>query len=154
MSSTRACTSSGGGGVTAATAMETMKFSAMPRVPIPSGEIPHNQCSDVLRSGLTNLKKMIYAAVKVIPTIMPLTAPALFMRFEKMPITMAGKNELAARPKANATTCATNPGGLCRSTQRYRLLHPPQCVRQSIPVSPVASVSSSLSKDHAQQQWR
>ena len=43
---------------------------------------------------------------------MPLMAPALFIRLEKIPMTIAGKNELAASPKANATTCPTNPGGL------------------------------------------
>ena len=32
--------------------------------------------------------------------------------FKKIPIIIAGKKEAAAKPKAKATTCATNPGGL------------------------------------------
>ncbi len=42
----------------------------------------------------------------------PATAPSRFIRREKIPSRMAGKKEAAARPKAKATTCATNPGGL------------------------------------------
>ena len=34
------------------------------------------------------------------------------MRLEKIPSSMAGKNEEAARPKAKATVAATKPGGL------------------------------------------
>ena len=66
------------------------------------------------------MKKIIYAAVKVIPTIIPATAPFLFIRLVKIPITIAGKNELAARPKANATTSPTNPGGLI---PKYPAIH-------------------------------
>ncbi len=43
---------------------------------------------------------------------MPATAPCLVVFLEKIPSTMIGKNDAAARPKANATTSATNPGGL------------------------------------------
>ena len=39
-------------------------------------------------------------------------APSLLMRFEKIPSSIAGKNEEAARPKARATVAATKPGGL------------------------------------------
>src|SRR5690606_37070003 len=41
----------------------------------------------------------------------PAMAPSLFMRFEKMPMSIAGKKEAAAKPKAKATTEATKPGG-------------------------------------------
>ena len=44
------------------------------------------------------------------PTIIPLIAPNLFMRFEKIPMVIAGKNDAAASPNAKATTCATKPG--------------------------------------------
>ena len=50
--------------------------------------------------------------MNTIPEIMPAMAPSRFMRREKMPRMMAGKNEAAASPKANATTWATKPGGL------------------------------------------
>ena len=39
-------------------------------------------------------------------------APSLFIRLSNIPKIMAGKKEEAASPKANATTCATKPGGL------------------------------------------
>ena len=58
----------------------------------------------MLRAGLINLKKIIYDTVNVMPTIIPVTAPTLFIRLEKIPMTIAGKNELAASPKAKATT--------------------------------------------------
>ena len=38
-------------------------------------------------------------------------APSLLTLLEKIPRMIAGKNEAAARPKARATTAATNPGG-------------------------------------------
>jgi len=40
------------------------------------------------------------------PQIMPVIAPALLIRFEKIPIRSVGKNEAAAKPKAKATVCA------------------------------------------------
>jgi len=43
-------------------------------------------------------------------------APCLFARLEKMPSNITGNNDAAARPKAKATTCATQPGG---SNPRY-----------------------------------
>ena len=46
------------------------------------------------------------------PVAMPAIAPSRFIRFQKMPRMIAGKNDAAASPKANATTSATNPGGL------------------------------------------
>ena len=49
--------------------------------------------------------------MKESPAIIPAMAPSLFMRLEKIPIKITGKNDEAASPKANATTCATNPGG-------------------------------------------
>ena len=49
--------------------------------------------------------------MKRTPAIMPVTAAVVPTRFEKMPRTMAGKNEAAARPNAKATTCETKPGG-------------------------------------------
>ena len=42
---------------------------------------------------------------------MPEIAPSLLSLFEKIPIKSAGKIVEAARPNANATTCATKPGG-------------------------------------------
>ncbi len=45
------------------------------------------------------------------PEIMPRIAPSRVVRFVKIPRMMTGKNDDAARPKANATTCATNPSG-------------------------------------------
>ncbi len=45
------------------------------------------------------------------PQIMPAIAGTVPTRFEKMPSTMAGKKLAAARPKANATTWLTKPGG-------------------------------------------
>src|SRR5690606_28547748 len=45
------------------------------------------------------------------PPTIPAMAPSRFMRLEKMPMTMAGKKEAAAKPKARATTEATKPGG-------------------------------------------
>jgi len=39
-------------------------------------------------------------------------APSLFILLSKIPRIIAGNNEAAARPKASATTAATNPGGL------------------------------------------
>ena len=41
----------------------------------------------------------------------PGTAPDWFVRLVKMPGRNEGKNDAAARPKATATTCATNPSG-------------------------------------------
>jgi cation/acetate symporter len=40
------------------------------------------------------------------------TAPLLFMRLEKIPIISTGNSEAPAIPKASATVCAANPGGL------------------------------------------
>ena len=48
---------------------------------------------------------------KAIPQIIPSMAPWRFIRLSKMPRIIAGKNDDAASPKANATTSATNPGG-------------------------------------------
>ena len=45
------------------------------------------------------------------PTIIPDTAPGIFILLEKMPIIIAGKKDAAANPKAKATTAATKPGG-------------------------------------------
>ena len=46
-----------------------------------------------------------------IPITIPDIAPSLFILLSKIPRIIAGKKEEAARPNANATTCATNPGG-------------------------------------------
>ena len=53
--------------------------------------------------------------MKPIPEIIPAIAPSRFMRLVKIPRRMTGKNDEAARPKASATTSATNPGGLIPS---------------------------------------
>ena len=53
----------------------------------------------------------MYAVVNPSPQSIPAIAPSRFMRLEKMPRTMAGKNDEAAKPKAKATTWATKPGG-------------------------------------------
>ena len=45
------------------------------------------------------------------PVTIPAIAPSLFIRLENIPMKIAGKSDAAARPKANATTCATQPGG-------------------------------------------
>ena len=45
------------------------------------------------------------------PIMSPERAPSLLTRLLKMPKTMAGKKEEAAKPKAKATTSATKPGG-------------------------------------------
>src|SRR5690606_22222856 len=58
------------------------------------------------------LKYTMYEAVNMSPTTMPATTPSRLALLEKIPRVMAGKNEAAASPKANATTCATKPGGL------------------------------------------
>ncbi len=112
IASTKSCTSCGGGAVKAETPIATTKLIIIPIVPMPSGDTPNHQCSAVFNSGCVNLKYTMYHAVNVIPAIMPATAPYVFVLFVKMPRMIAGKNEAAARPKANATTCATNPGGL------------------------------------------
>ena len=80
-------------------------------MPIPSGEIPKSQWSGEFSSGDTNLKRTMYAAVNRIPTSIPATAPSRVVRFEKIPRMIAGKNEDAASPNANATTSPTKPGG-------------------------------------------
>ncbi|MQM40203.1 hypothetical protein KBTX_04250 [wastewater metagenome] len=54
----------------------------------------------------------MYTSVVVRPTIMPVMAPALFMRLLKIPSMSTGNSEEAARPKASATTWAAKPGGL------------------------------------------
>ena len=54
--STRFCTSSDGEGVNLDTTKDTAKLIIIPRVPIPSGEIPNHQCSAEFNSGLMNLK--------------------------------------------------------------------------------------------------
>src|SRR5690606_23927368 len=51
MSSTISCTSKGGGGVTRDTRMATTKFNNIPKVPNPSGEMPHHQWASVEVSG-------------------------------------------------------------------------------------------------------
>ena len=43
---------------------------------------------------------------------MPAIAPSRFIVLENIPIIIAGKKLAAAKPNANATTDATNPGGL------------------------------------------
>ena len=43
---------------------------------------------------------------------MPAAAPIAVVFFQKIPSTRIGKKLAAASPKARATTCATNPGGL------------------------------------------
>ena len=88
-----------------ATGIATAKLINIPIEPIPSGEIPRNQSA--LEVPGINLNQMMYAAVKTIPQIMPATAPVAFMRFQKIPRSIAGKKLLAARPKAKATTAAT-----------------------------------------------
>ncbi len=95
----------------AETPIATTKLIIIPTVPIPSGDTPNHQCSTVFNSGCANLKYTMYHAVSVSQAIMPATAPYLFVLFVKMPRMIAGKNDAAARPKANATTCATNPTG-------------------------------------------
>ena len=45
------------------------------------------------------------------PTNIPAIAPSRLVRWSKMPSRMIGKKLAAARPKAKATTSATNPGG-------------------------------------------
>ena len=42
---------------------------------------------------------------------MPAIAPSLLSRLENMPNSRAGKIVDAAKPNANATTCATKAGG-------------------------------------------
>ena len=59
---------------------------------------------------------MMYAAVKVIPDSIPAIAPSRFMVRVKVPRMITGKNDDAASPKAKATVCATNPGGLMPSS--------------------------------------
>ncbi len=54
---------------------------------------------------------MMYEAVNVMPTIMPVTAGTVPTRLEKIPISRTGKRLDAASPKANATTWLTKPGG-------------------------------------------
>ena len=49
--------------------------------------------------------------MKISPTNIPEIAPSLLMDFKKIPKNNAGKIVAAANPNANATTCATNPGG-------------------------------------------
>ena len=85
----------------------TMKFTSIPITPIPSGDMPNHQFSGVLYSGCMNLNQTMYEVVNAIPAIIPVIAPGPFILLEKIPITMAGKNEDAARPKANATIAAT-----------------------------------------------
>ena len=55
-SSTIEETSLGGGEVKEETIKETETFINIPIKPIPSGEIPNNQLSDVFSSGAKNLK--------------------------------------------------------------------------------------------------
>ena len=83
----------------------------IPIVPMPSGDIPHNQFDEELSSGCMNLKYKIYPRVKIRPAIIPEMAPSLFMTLVKIPKRMAGKRVAAASPNAKATTCATKPGG-------------------------------------------
>ena len=45
------------------------------------------------------------------PDNIPVIAPSLFIDLEKIPSSNAGKIVAAANPNANATTCATKPGG-------------------------------------------
>jgi hypothetical protein len=78
---------------------------------MPSGEIANSQLSSKFIEGLINLKYAMYRKVKINPTNIPEIAPSLLMDFEKIPKNNAGKIVAAARPNANATTCATNPGG-------------------------------------------
>ena len=82
----------------------TKKFIIIPTTPIPSGDIPSSQYSDVLYSGEINLKNIIYVAVKIRPDNIPNIAPYWFILFEKIPITIAGNIDAAAKPKAKATT--------------------------------------------------
>ena len=84
--------------------MLTKILIIMPMVPIPSGDIPHNQFDEEFSSGCMNLKYTIYPKVKIRPAIIPETAPCLFIAFVNIPKRRAGKSVAAARPKANATT--------------------------------------------------
>src|SRR5690606_10933895 len=61
------------------------------------------------------------------PDSIPAIAPSLFIRVENIPMMITGKNDAAAKPKAKATTSATNPGGL---TPKY----------PAIPTAPAAAI--------------
>ena len=60
-------------------------------VPIPSGDIPHNQLDEEFSSGCMNLKYTIYPKVKIRPAIIPEMAPSLFIAFVNIPKRRAGK---------------------------------------------------------------
>ena len=49
----------------------------------------------------------MYQVVKPIPHSMPVIAPGMLNRFQKIPRKIAGKKLLAASPNAKATTAAT-----------------------------------------------
>ena len=56
ISSTNSWISFDGGAVIRLTRFETIKLNSIPKVPIPSGEIPSHQFSAELAEGLMNLK--------------------------------------------------------------------------------------------------
>ena len=56
MSSTMSCIFFGGAAVIWLTRFETIKLNSIPKVPIPSGEIPNHQFAEELAEGLINLK--------------------------------------------------------------------------------------------------
>ena len=74
------------------------------------GVIPAHQCSAVSSSGCRKRNQTIALAVKRRPVTIPAAALLVHAGAEDAN-TITGKNVLAAKPKANATTSATNPGG-------------------------------------------
>ena len=58
-------------------------------------------------TGRTDRRCALRAQVDPMPQIIPAMAPSRLNRFEKIPMTMTGKNDEAASPKAKATTAAT-----------------------------------------------
>ena len=56
ISSTKSWIFFGGGEVILLTELATIKLNSIPKVPIPSGEIPNHQFSEELADGLINLK--------------------------------------------------------------------------------------------------
>src|SRR5690606_14804801 len=71
------------------------------------------------------------------PVIIPEIAPSLLILVEKIPIIITGKKDAAAKPKANATTWATKPGGF---TPKYP-------ARSTAPVAAILAILNSFLSD-------
>jgi len=98
-------------------AKATVKLIIAPTAPKALGSIPKNQflaISPKKAVPLINIMPScwkIYNKVQPIPANIPAIAARLPIDLAKIPIINAGNIDEAARPKANATVPAANPGG-------------------------------------------